>query len=399
MIDSSLQPFGPPSGNAVRQVAQLELTVVRTARQLEALAPHWERLHAEARVASIFNAWCWQSTWWRLYGRDRELHVLVATRDESVVGILPLYVDRSKYFGLPVRVLRLLGDGGDTHPDDLGPLLALGNEAAVGSALAAAMLRSPAFDIALLSDIDGESAFPAALLAEAGRAQLSCSVVRSQRIVYARLPRTWSAFVASVSAHRRTQIRRKRAKLERAQPTRFFVWSDGERLADAARQLAELHRSRWGGQSASFASPQYVELHLSAMRDALPRDRLRLYCLQVAGVIAAMLYAYRFRNRIFLVQAGFNPAYARWSPGDVLLGHAIEHAIGEGCEIVDFLRGEHDYKARIAGEQRETVCASAFRPTVGAAAFRAHQVCVRRATLGARRLARSLFPSDAAIPS
>jgi hypothetical protein len=40
MIDSSSPAFGPPSGHAVRQTA---------------LAPHWERLPAEARVASIFT--------------------------------------------------------------------------------------------------------------------------------------------------------------------------------------------------------------------------------------------------------------------------------------------------------------------------------------------------------
>jgi CelD/BcsL family acetyltransferase involved in cellulose biosynthesis len=193
-----------------------------------------------------------------------------------------------------------------------------------------------------------------------------------------------------VTGHRRAQMRRNRAKLERAHPTRFFVWGEAERLGSAIEQLGELHRRRWGAASSAFASTQYREVHLATMRDALARGRLRLYCLEIAGAIAAMLYAYRLRNRIFVVQAGFDPQYAQWRPGTVLLDYALEHAIGEGNEIFDFLRGEHDYKDRLATDWRETVCVSAYRPTIGAAAFRARHVYLARTRATVRSLTKSM---------
>ena len=108
------------------------------------------------------------------------------------------------------------------------------------------------------------------------------------------------------------------------------------------------------------------------------------------GDLAAMLYAYRLREHIFLVQAGFNPQYARWSPGSVLLEYALEHAITEGNHALDFLRGEHRYKERLATHWRETVSVTVCRPTIAAAAFRARKVYVARTNAKVRNFAKSV---------
>lgn len=385
-----LQQIGEERRYSGQPNALVRVRLVRTALELQSLRPEWQRLHSEAAVASVFNDWAWQAAWWRLYGRERELQVIVATRGDKTVGILPLYAQTTTQLGLPVRMLRLLGEGGDTYPDDLGPLFARGEEAELAIMLATAMLRLPSYDVAALADIDASSEFPAALAATAQLAQLRCSLGRAQRIACLRLPDDWNDFLASVSGHRRAQIRQKRLNLEREHRTRFFVWNDAERLGAAVLRLAELHRKRWGAASSAFASAEYRELHLATMRDALARDRLRLYCLEIGGDLAAMLYAYRLREHIFLVQAGFNPQYARWSPGSVLLEYALEHAITEGNHALDFLRGEHRYKERLATHWRETVSVTVCRPTIAAAAFRARKVYVARTNAKVRNFAKSV---------
>jgi CelD/BcsL family acetyltransferase involved in cellulose biosynthesis len=356
------------------------------------LAPAWERLHADAAVASIFNSWLWQYAWWDLYGGSRPLRILVAECGGDTVGILPLYLETVSALGLHVRMLRLLGSGGDTNPDDIGPLLARGYEEAAAGALADAMLRMEGFDVAQLSDMDARSSFPAAALRAAQKAQATCELSRSQRILYIDLPKGWNAFLESVSAHRRAHIRALRKRLAAAYATRFFVWTDAARLARAAEKLAYLHKKRWAGQSGSFASPEYNGLHLAAMRESLPADRLRLYCLEIAGELAAIIYCYRFRNRIYVMQAGFDPAYSRWSPGTVLLSYALEHAIGEGNEVLDFLRGQHGYKEDLATGSRQTVCLTVSRSTLGAAAYRASRVYLAKTKAKVKALAKSWTP-------
>lgn len=340
------------------------------------LAPEWNSLHAAARAASVFNSWLFQYQWWQVYGGAQPLRILVALERGETVGILALYIQRVTMLGVPVRVLRFVGSGGDTHPDDLGPVLAPGREEAIALKLARAALRLTGTDVALLTDIDPQSAFAAAMeqaAAEAGRARLS---EVSERIAYVDLPGSWEAYLRSLSSDRRNRMKSARRKAQSTHQVRFFAWQDPARLDQAVDRLVELHRSRWSeaGGSGSFATPEYIEFHRQTMKSALARGWLRLYCLELDGALAAITYCYRFRNRVYLMQAGFDPALAKSNPGKVLLGHALEHAIAEGNAVFDFLKGEHRYKDQLATGYRSTRGVRVFRNTPGGFAYRLRRI-------------------------
>ena len=357
----------------MRSAAGIAVSIAASAEEFAALAPEWNRLHDEADAASVFSSWMWLYEWWRSYGAGRALRLLVARRAGAMLGVLPLYFDAATALGVGVRVLRLVGTGGDTHPDDLGPVLALGSEAPAALALARAALRLPGADVWLFSDVDPRSVFPAALEAAARERGMATARGGGERIALVRLPATWPQFLQSLGRDRRWRLRRVRRGLAEQHAARFLVWDDAATLDEAVDRLAELHRLRWaaaGRPSESFGSAMYLGFHRSVIKSFFGRRWLRLYCLEVDGEPGAMLYCYRFRNRVFLMQAGFDPKLARLGVGKALLAHALEHAIGEGNEAFDFLRGEHRYKEELATTHRETICVRAFAPTLGGFAYR-----------------------------
>ncbi|MBV8032889.1 MAG: GNAT family N-acetyltransferase [Betaproteobacteria bacterium] len=358
-----------PSGAHPRRAIRVKCITAEAA--FAALAIEWNRLHDLTPSASVFNSWVWQYQWWRSYGGGQPLRVLVASQGDEVLGILPLYVQRERAFGAQVSVLRLVGTGGDTHPDDLGPVLDARHEREVARALARAAVRAPEGDLLLVTDIDPDTAFAEELELAARRARRPARVGRTERIVYIDLPASWDAYLASLSGNRRAEIRRARKRLAAAHAVRFFVWDDAARLDYATERLADLHRRRWAaaGGSESFASREYLDFHRAVIGSSLARGWLRLYCLEIDGTLVAMTYCYRFRNRVFVMQGGFDPGWAQWKPGTVLLSHAIEHAIGEGNEVFDFLRGEHRYKDHLANGSRDTVYAAILRRNLRSLAY------------------------------
>ena len=370
-------PLRPlPNRAAPAAGGEIAVQFLTTPADFAKLAPEWNRLHEQAAAASVFNSWIWQYQWWQVYGGDQALRIVVALEDGETLGILALYLQTIRVLGVRVRLLRFVGTGADTHPDDLGPMLAPGREEAVARKLAAAALSFGDADVVLLTDIDAQSAFQRALeqaAAERGRTRLGGV---SQRIAYTELPRSWPEFLKSLSSDRRSRLKSARRKAAEGRALRFFVWQDGARLDQAVDRLVELHRSRWreAGGSESFATREYVEFHRHIMKAALPRGWLRLYCLELDGEIAAITYCYRFRNRVYLMQAGFDPARAKLNPGKVLLSYALEHAIEEGNQVFDFLRGEHRYKDELATGHRNTLCLRVFRHTLGAFAYRLRRI-------------------------
>lgn len=355
------------------------------------LADDWDRTHRAAATASVFNGWAWQHEWWKVYGGDQPLRVLVAGEAGRTLGIAALYIQRARVAGVTVRQLRFVGTGGDTYPDGMGPVIAAGaSEADTARALGDAALRLPGWDVLLLGDMDPQPDFQAAIQEGALQSGFSVRTGVAQRISFMRLPATWGELLSSRSADRRYRIRKLRKTLCAATAARFFVWDDPSTLDEGIDRLIHLHRKRWEAarESGSFATRRYCDFHRAVMKACAARGELRLYCLELAGSVVAMYYAYRFRDGIYLMQSGFDPAFAHLRAGSVLLGYAVEHAIAEGNRVWDFLRGDHQYKREWAGaEERSTAFVNVRRPTIAASLHHAAFVGVPALRVVARRLA------------
>src|SRR5207302_5280260 len=266
---ASRTPLVPGDGAPGGEIAVQFLT---SPADLARLAPEWNRIHARSAAASVFNSWLFQYQWWQVYGAGQPLRILVALERGETVGILALYIQKLTVLGLPVRVLRFVGTGADTHPDDLGPVLAPGREELVARKLARAALRLSDADVLVLSDIDPQSVFAAALEQAAREVRRASLSEVSERIAFVDLRPSWPEFLQSLSSDRRTRLKSSRKKAAAAHRLRFFVWDDSAGLDRAVDRLTELHRSRWreAGGSESFATPEYVEFHRRSIKSAFP---------------------------------------------------------------------------------------------------------------------------------
>jgi CelD/BcsL family acetyltransferase involved in cellulose biosynthesis len=186
------------------------------------------------------------------------------------------------------------------------------------------------------------------------------------------LPESWEAYLQAQHRDRRYTLRQTRRRVEAQPGARLFLWNDPARLDRAIDRLVALHHLRWQGRDEehAFSTPEYVAFHREVMHACQNRGWLRLYCLEIGGEIVAMFYFYRFRDGVYYFQGGFDPALSKLRPGLVLMGYAIEHAIGEGNRVFDMLRGEYDYKTQWAKERRQTYFHRAYRWSPAALAYR-----------------------------
>ncbi len=308
---------------------------------------------------------------WQHYCQGQPLRLFVVEHSGSVMGILPLYEQRVRLFpGIGIRVLRLIGTGGDTQPDYLGPLLEPACADAAATALAEHLLKARRdWRVILISDLVEESPFRRAMLAACHAKPSALSDTISARPIVVHLPQSWDDLLAEFSSHRRSTIRYARRKAESKYGTRFFVATDPEQIGPLFDELAQLHRMRFTakGESHVFRSIEFLGFHRDVVTHCARLGWIRFYGLKAEGKTIALLYCYRFRNQVFYFQSGFDPAFEKLRPGFLLLGYAIEHAIGEGNESFDMMRGEHDYKTQWSRQQRTTRSLTLYRP--GPAAF------------------------------
>ncbi|HEU4700443.1 MAG TPA: GNAT family N-acetyltransferase [Gemmatimonadales bacterium] len=319
--------------------------VLRSAAELEALAPAWAALWARCPGASPFQAPEWLLPWWRQFGEGTPFAVALHARGDDgasrLVGLAPLYV----YAGDGARRLLPIGIGISDHLDALlDPTL----PPDTADALLAALIPHAA---------------------EFSRVELPLLPPDSP-LRRARAPAGWRDATADDEPHLVLELpaprrpiwksaRYARRQLEREGTVTLATADAGSSAAevlDALEGLLALHAARWRarGEAGVLDDPAVQRFHRDAAPGLARRGLLRLHVLRVADRTAAAGLVLRTPRWAASYITGFAPALERASPGTVLLGHAIAAAEGDGAAEFDFLRGLEPYKRRWGAVERPT---------------------------------------------
>ena len=361
----------------------MNVTRIQSSADFQSLVGEWSSLQEHA-ATSIFQTWHWQFPWWKHYGAGRSLYLLVARRhDGELAGVLPLYLDRESILpGWGVRVLRMVGTGGDTTPDYLDAIVAPGADqpAVFASLLSYLREHQREWDCLRLSDLAEDSPFASALRKWNDAPRWAWKESMAARISYLTLPGSWDDYLGALGRDRRYTIRSLRKKFLALAGARFFTWEAGRDIDAAFARLAALHHARWESKDEdhAFSSDAYNGFHLDVMRECHARGWLRIHCMELENEIIAMYYCYAWRGTTYYFQGGFDPRHEKLRPGLSLMGYAIEQAIGEGQQQFDMLRGEYEYKKQWAKQERITVTRSCHRPLLSTSLYRLRLATVPR---------------------
>lgn len=302
---------------AWRQLAEL--------RENPFLTPDWYRTSLEARGEEPF------AIAWRVGGELR--------------GVLPM-VRESRG---PLKLLRFAGARrGDWFSPACGPA----DEEEMAAACAALLLRERrSWQAIRLDRIDVECAWPAALT----RGGLAAAPPRRRDA----LPFIefgaggFEAYLAGRSRNFRSQLHRRRTRLERDHGLSFRTTATARELEEDLDTFWRLHDERWrdrgGSSSADPAARRHLGLFAAA---ALDQGWLRLWTAVVDGEAAASWYGWRIGGRYCYSLAGLGKRFERHGLGTVLLAHTIEQAAAEGATVYDLMWGDEGYKSRFETGRR-----------------------------------------------
>lgn len=389
---SSAAPVTAASIAGKKARLDLILRVVTDTQEFANLEREWNRLSDSCPDTDIFSTWAWLYHWWRAFGEDHSLRLYVV-RDTTgrLRGILPCYLRELCVFKLfRLYELRMVGTGDDVSPDYLDVVAAPRDRGAVTSLMIPHLLsESAVWDVLCMDDMPAESPFTRRL----PREMPGHVFVRERNPVpIIELPPTWDHYLMTLDSRQRQAIESDRKRFHQQVEGRHFVWHNRSTLDGAVDRLIELHRAHQGGSSDDrFDRDAYWSFHRGLIRELLDRDQVRLHCLEVEREIIAMLYCYWWRQTVYYFEGCFDPRFDFLSPKSVLMGYAIEHAIGEGAVRFDMLKGDLEYKRGLAMQTRETVSLGAYRNSA-----RGRIARFRRETLPAlRRVVLSGSPGKA----
>src|SRR5690606_34107903 len=149
----------------------------------------------------------------------------------------------------------------------------------------------------------------------------------------------------AIPALERRKLRMARHRLERG-PAYEILATHDLTPDEWASALIALHTTRWQerGTPGVLVDPRVQAFHRAALPGLANNCIARLFALKIGSDIAGVYYGFSDRGRAYAYLGGFDPRFAYYSPGTVLLGYAIEDALREGVREFHFLRGREPYK-------------------------------------------------------
>jgi len=172
------------------------------------------------------------------------------------------------------------------------------------------------------------------------------------RVPVVELASGYQAFDKRIRSHSKDflpQVLRRRRKLEREIGPMEFEWSTSG-VEEAMMVLQEWKSNQYHrtGVWDRFGHPWIVGALNRFAHTRDPDCTGLLSVLRAGEVPVAVHLGLMSRDRLCWWFPAYDPAFARYSPGLILILELISAAADRGVPLLDLGRGEHDYKLRIA---------------------------------------------------
>lgn len=338
-----------PASSAVTDSSSLTFQVYRELDDLRRIQECAEELWVAYPGASIFSSLDWLISWWETFHNRQQLMVLAGFDSKlRLAGLAALYVSEERFLRVVrLHCLRFVGDGsGDS--DNLDFVVRSGFEDAFANKLLEYLREQrDQWNIVRLNTMPANS--PVADRVEQllrKRQWTSFTAVRDRLSIL--LPASWDEYLATLSSEDRKNIIRYRRRIEQRHSLRIYRCSHECELAACLDNLFRLHQLRWQGRGerGTFAGRERRQFYERLSLRLLASNRLEFWMLELNGQIAAAQFAMRYRDNVYQLQEGYDPAHSSDRVGMVLRAEVLRQLISEGVRIYDFLGGTDQYKQR-----------------------------------------------------
>lgn len=369
-IDTGRQQRVVPITQAnTRAPNSLKSEVITTTEGFEKLENSWNTLvHRNDVEAHVFQSFDWQRIWWKNFGGNNELRILAVWRHGNLVGVAPFFIDKTPFwYGKELKKLRLIGS---TIPDknavgiftsySMSDYLDVIIDPDYQEEVIDAMMEfleecRRKVDKIIADELPGTGPFIQELLPEIEERGWSYEKKEKDLSTQLNLPDTVDECLDEMHSKARYELRYSMRSVTQKEKFQVNEVQSKEELEAVFNTFVDLHQKRWNqiGFPGVFVNKNYETFLKEVGQAAIERGNLKMStAVDNEGNTIAVDFAIQFKDRVYNYQKAFDAEseLSKYSPGKALTYFLIEHAIAEGLECVDLLRGAEKYKMRMTNQ-------------------------------------------------
>jgi CelD/BcsL family acetyltransferase involved in cellulose biosynthesis len=309
------------------------------------LAPEWDQLVERAETGP-FSRPGWFEAWWHAFGAGR-LEIATLRQDGELAAVLPL--------------LRRLGTRRSLTNWHTPEFEVPAVDAAARAALFGRVLRRTRMPLTLTLLTAG-SPEASALRAAARAARMPTLSHTVERSPYVQIEGEWERYLLTLPRRMRSELRRRRRRLEERGSLALEVATGDERLAELLDEGFAVETSGWKAQAgtAILSRPDTVAFYTRVAGWAAERGSLRLAFLRLDGRPLAFHFTIEDGGAAYQLKGGYDPEFREFAPGTLLIHDMLAWAFARGLRTYEFLGAEEDFKLDWTSGVRDRLAIQAF---------------------------------------
>jgi len=353
-------------------VETLKLVILENFDQFINLEGEWNKTLNKSKDNNIFSTWEWLYCWWRHFGKNKQLRIILATEGDTLIGMAPLMI--SKYSILKFGNFIKLEFIGTPEADYNNFILTKKEGDCLRRFLNYVMTECDEWDCLELREIPMES-ISANLLESLNAKDFGGRSITKTTVnvcPYITLPSDMETFFKTLGGSMRRNLRRYMRKLASNYNVDTKTHASFGTLEEAMDTFFMLHQKRWiaQGRTGVFSKKIYREFHKDVARSFDKKGWLDLIFLTANNNPIAALYTFNYQRKKCVYLTGSDPAYFQFRVGNLLTLQAIERSIKNGLSEFDFMRGDEPYKALWTTKIRTNIMVQVVRKNIYARMYR-----------------------------
>lgn len=319
----------------------IKIKVVKTTEEFMRLRSDWGCLIGKSNK-QIFIEFDWLYTWWKYFGSEKDLFLIVAEHENRPIMILPLV--RTIRFGF--RSLEFMG----AEISDYQELLFAGPEdmrPVVMEKVFQVISQQPGWDIFRFGRIREESPNYLMWHQLTGRIHkdfLADIGKHKEGAPYVKINRTWQEYLTISKPNYLPHIRKQWNRLTRLKNVKVVFQSDD--IPGFLKALRSQHISRRtkNKQKSFFERDKIFSFLEDVSLVFQEKGWLWLSALKYGDKFMATLMSFCYGNNFYHYISGFDADFQYYSASRLLTAAVLEESFNRQLTVFDFMLGEERYK-------------------------------------------------------
>ncbi|WP_246041970.1 GNAT family N-acetyltransferase [Robertmurraya kyonggiensis] len=323
------------------------MIIRKDSESFDEIFPQWEVLRTDFYDSTIFQDRNWLRNWWHYksnQGKKITPYILEIVEEGQTIGILPLYQSSKRIKGIEIRMLEPIGTG---NSDYLLPILSKKYSPDRLLKLAFEKIyQDKEWDILEWGSVPEDTNFASFIDNHFYNYSGLVKIFRSETCPFIRIRGDINDLQQTFDPNFLKGVRYKERKISKLGELRFVKVSSEREIEPVMNKFFELHCERWEHTNtpSGYRYKEERDYALEAAKGLFKNNLLYLAYLSVNDEIVVVHFGMGDGKRKYFYLHSINMKFQKYSPGKLLVHRLAIEACKEGYEVLDFLRGDEEYK-------------------------------------------------------